>query len=119
MRRLANGLCESMGDRAAREFGRGLLVGGTGEHVHGLLSLQPSISLSDARMKWKGLSAGRVHRTFPAESAFAWWNGYAAFSVRHSLTPPVRRYIEGREEHHWKHRFSEEILPFQDAHGVE
>lgn len=112
-------LYEYMGGLAAREFGRALIVGGTGDHVHGLLSLRPNISLSDAMMKWKSLSSGWVHRTFASESAFAWQNGYAAFSVSHSMAPRVRRYIEGQEEHHRKHSFSDELLAFLDAHGVE
>ena len=112
-------LHEYMGGLAARECGRALIVGGAADHLHGLLSLRPNVALSDAMMKWKSLSSGWVHKTFPSEGAFAWQSGYSAFSVSHSMESQVRRYIERQEEHHRRRSFTEELVAFLDAHGVE
>jgi len=77
-----------MGGVARAEFGRALKIGGTDNHVHGLLSLSPSVSVAEAMRKWKSLSSRWVHETFPAQADFAWQTGAGAL-------PPVG-HVTGR-----------------------
>ncbi len=53
------------------------------------------------------------------ESAFAWQEGYAAFTVSASAVDEVRRYIENQEEHHRKRDFLEELKILLVRSGVE
>jgi len=41
---------------ARKEFGRIIEIGGTGDHVHALVSLRTDVSLADAMRKLKALS---------------------------------------------------------------
>ena len=112
-------LYEYMAGLARNEFGRALAIGGTEDHVHGLLSLRTDVSIAEAMRKWKSLSSGWVGKTFALRSPFHWQSGYAAFTVSHSLTARVSRYINSQAEHHRKKTFEEEFIAFLEAHGVE
>jgi REP element-mobilizing transposase RayT len=112
-------LYEYMAGVARQEFGRALAIGGTDNHVHGLLSTGTNIGIGDAMSKWKSLSSGWVHTAFPEAANFAWQTGYGAFSVSCSNAERVRRYIEGQAEHHKKRPFEEEFVAFLRRHGIE
>jgi len=112
-------LHEYMGGVARHEFRQSLGVGGTDNHIHGLLVLPPDVPVSDAMRKWKTLSSKWVHDTFPPERDFAWQEGYGAFTVSQSSVPQVAEYIEGQEEHHKKMTFEEEFLGLLKRHGIE
>jgi REP element-mobilizing transposase RayT len=111
-------LYEYLAGVAREEFGQSLLIGGTADHVHGLILLRPDKSLSEAMQKWKALSSGWVHKTFPDSTAFAWQTGFAGFSVSESSKNAVREYIERQEEHHRKMTFEEEYIAFLERHNV-
>ncbi|MCP4249203.1 MAG: IS200/IS605 family transposase [bacterium] len=111
-------LYEYMGGLARNEFGRALEIGGTVDHLHGLISLNRDVSIAGAVRDWKSLSSGWVHRTFPTHASFAWQPGYAAFSVSQSNLDAVRAYIARQEEHHRGVTFEDEFRAFLDRHGV-
>jgi putative transposase len=50
--------------------------------------------------------------------AFAWQEGYGAFTVSASQCEIVRAYIAGQEEHHRIRTFKEEYLEFLNKSGV-
>ncbi|MBX3361570.1 MAG: hypothetical protein KF912_05240 [Phycisphaeraceae bacterium] len=52
-------------------------------------------------------------------AAFAWQNGYAAFSVSESMAPRVVAYIQGQREHHLIVGFMDELREICKRHGVE
>ena len=104
----------------ARDKGlKALQVGGCGNHVHVLLSLPPTITVSKAVQLLKGASSRWIHETFKDLSAFAWQDGYGAFTVGLSQIPDTTRYIENQREHHREKTFQEEYLAFLRKHGVE
>lgn len=111
-------LYEYLGGVARHEFGQALRIGGTENHVHGLLVLRTDIALSQAMSKWKSLSSGWVHTTFPEYGAFAWQGGYGAFSVSESNAATVVAYIDRQAEHHQTMSFEEEFAAFLERHGV-
>jgi REP element-mobilizing transposase RayT len=112
-------LYEYMAGIARSEFGRALCIGGTANHIHGLLSLNPVHSASEAMRKWKCLSSRWLHETFPAMEGFAWQEGYGAFSVSESNVEQVRRYIENQATHHHTLSFEDEFIGFLTRHGID
>ena len=104
---------------ARNEFRGALSVGGTENHVHGLLVLAPDTCVADAMGKWKSLSSGWVHETFPDEADFAWQEGYGAFSVSRSNVPQVAAYIANQAEHHRRMTFEDEFVALLKRHGIE
>jgi putative transposase len=61
-----------------------LLVGGTADHVHLLLGVPPTISISEALKRVKGGSSGWVKENIPSCQGFSWQDGYGAFTVSKS-----------------------------------
>jgi hypothetical protein len=67
----------------------------------------------------KARSSRWVHETFPHLEAFAWQEGYAAFSVSKSQEDAVKKYVATQHQHHKKEDFKSELLRLLRAHGVE
>jgi putative transposase len=74
-------------------------IGGIDDHVHLVVSIPPTLSISKAVQLVKGGSSLWFHQTF-RRSAFAWQDGYGAFTVSKSQLPDVVRYVERQREHH-------------------
>ncbi len=92
-------------------------VGGVADHVHLLLGLRATACLSDVVRDVKAVSSRWVHDEI-GERAFAWQEGYGAFTVSASQRETVRDYIARQEEHHRKLTFQEEYLRFLNRSGV-
>ena len=112
-------LYQYMAGLAREECGRAWKIGGTDNHVHALLSIRADVSISEAMRKWKSLSSGWVHQTFPGHDGFAWQLGYGAFSVSQSNADHVTEYIGKQGEHHRKVTFEEEFIALLDRHGIQ
>jgi len=57
-----------------------LAIGGIEDHVHLLISLPVTLSISKAIQLIKGGSSKWVHDTFPDHNEFKWQEGYGAFN---------------------------------------
>ena len=68
------------------------------DHIHILIGMHPTDSVSDMVAAWKAESSGFIQRNFHIE--FEWQRGYGAFSVSKSIVPAVTHYIERQAEHH-------------------
>jgi len=102
-----------------RELGGvALSINGPADHVHLLLSLPPTIALSELIGKVKANSSGWAHKTFSSHNGFTWQVGYAAFSVSMSQRAKVLDYIVTQEEHHRTISFKEELLEFLKKHQI-
>jgi REP element-mobilizing transposase RayT len=112
-------LYEYMAGVARNEFGRALSIGGTADHVHGLLSIGTDRAIGDIMSKWKSLSSGWAHQTIADAKDMAWQTGYGAFSVSQSKVAAVSRYIEEQAEHHKKRTFEEEFVALLKRHGID
>lgn len=99
--------------------GRRIIVGGDTDHVHLLLDLPATRSLSDCVRTLKSSSSKWIHEKWLRRSKFAWQKGYAAFSVSKSGIDRVVRYIEQQEEHHRRVTYQEEVRRFLGEHGME
>jgi REP element-mobilizing transposase RayT len=96
-----------------------LLIGGIEDHIHMLLAVPPSISVSDALKQIKGGSSGWVKESFPGCQAFGWQDGYGAFTVSKSQIPEIETYITNQREHQRIKSFQEEYRAFLERHGIQ
>jgi len=76
-----------------------LCVGGCHDHAHILLSIPANVAVSRTVQQVKGASSRWIHETFPKMEAFAWQEGYGAFSIGISQVEETRRYIESQAVH--------------------
>jgi REP element-mobilizing transposase RayT len=97
--------------------GKAYGINGVADHVHMLVNLPPTVSISDALRFLKSNSSGWVHDKWPRK-AFAWQPGYGAFSVSKSNVPGVLKYIENQQAHHRRVSFKEEFVAFLRAHEI-
>ena len=85
------------------------VVGGTADHVHLLFGLKATHCLADVMRELKKASSIWVHEEI-GDRAFAWQEGYAAFTVSATARNSVYAYIENQPEHHRQKTFREELL---------
>jgi len=98
---------------------RPILINGTSDHVHLLIAMPPTISVSDSMRILKTNSSRWVHETWPTATDFGWQAGYGAFSVSQSNAEAVRGYIADQENHHRRMTFKEEFLAFLRRHEID
>ena len=96
-----------------------ICAGGTGDHVHLYVSLPSTITVAELVNTMKSNSSRWVHETFPHLKAFAWQEGYGAFSVSKSAEESLIQYIENQEAHHRRRDFKEEFLSLLKKHKIE
>ena len=89
------------------------------DHIHLVVSIGPAISLAAFVRTVKTNSSRWIHETLPELHDFAWQDGYAAFTVSHSVLDRVIAYVRSQQEHHKKLSFEEELVQFLKKHGIE
>ena len=92
-------------------------VGGVADHVHLLVGLKATHTLSSFVQDVKQASSRWVHESIGVKD-FAWQQGYAAFTVSISNRDTVRDYIVKQPEHHRTKTFQEEYLSLLKKHEV-
>jgi REP element-mobilizing transposase RayT len=93
-------------------------IGGTADHVHMLVGLHPSESVSDLVKSLKSQSTRWINDNY-CHGIFYWQSGYGAFSYVRSLLPAVKKYIENQKEHHRHVTFQEEFADMLEKAGVQ
>ncbi len=96
-----------------------LLANGPEDHLHILATLPPTIAPSDFIRDIKASTSKWIHKTFSEMASFCWQDGYAIFSVSHSITPRVMDYIRNQQEHHKEKSFDEELIALLKLHEIE
>ncbi len=94
-------------------------VGGYNNHIHILISLHPTLSLSSLVKDIKLSSASFIleKKIFPY---FRGWNeGYGAFTYTPEAIPDLIKYIKNQEEHHKKENPFEETKRLLREFNVE
>lgn len=81
---VADRLYPYMGGIVRAERGVLLDMGGVEDHVHMYVRWRPDATVSDLMRTVKSRLSKWVHDTYPALGAFAWQEGYGAFSVSKS-----------------------------------
>ena len=87
-----------------------LAINGVGDHVHILLGMKPSQSLSDLMQDIKAYSSKWINDRKLVRGKFSWQSGYGAFSYSYSQVDTIIKYIMNQEQHHHKKTFKEEYI---------
>jgi len=116
---LQSSLWPYIGGIARKNRMKALSIGGTEDHIHMLLSLPSTMSIAKAIQLIKGGSSKWIHDTYPKHYAFAWQEGYGAFSIGISDLKRTITYIETQQEHHRRRDFKQEFLSFLKKHEIE
>jgi REP-associated tyrosine transposase len=99
--------------------GRAMAVGGTKDHIHMLVRIPHSASVSDFVRVLKTNSSRWIHEKWKSSAGFAWQEGYGAFSISASNAQATTEYILQQEKHHGKKSFREEFLEFLQQNDIQ
>lgn len=98
---------------------KSIIINGTSNHVHILLGLNPSISVSDTVHDIKRSSSLFINNEKLCPGRFSWQEGYGGFTYSRSQITDVYNYIENQESHHKKRTFHEEYIDFLTKNEIE
>ena len=96
-----------------------IAINGMPDHVHVLIGMQPSQSLSELMQDIKGSSSKWINENRLVPGKFQWQQGYGAFSYSKSQLPTVINYILNQETHHKRKTFIEEYKEILDKLEVD
>jgi putative transposase len=88
------------------------------DHTHILLSLHPSVSLSEITMDVKANSSKWINANHWVAGKFSWQKGFGAFTYSKSQIDKVASYILNQKEHHKKKDFREEYIKLLNAFEI-
>jgi REP element-mobilizing transposase RayT len=95
-------------------------IGGHLNHLHLIIYLHPSQSLSDFVREIKRSSHNWMldqkanFRTFPG-----WQVGYGGFTYNYKSKKDLIRYVENQAEHHKRVNFQDELIKLLNDYGIE
>jgi len=95
-----------------------LNAGGTTDHVHLLISQSKNVALSSLMKDVKKDSSSWIKSKDRPFRNFHWQDGYGAFTIRHTDTPALNKYLASQKDHHRKRTFKEELIAFLDEYGM-
>lgn len=88
------------------------------DHVHMLIGMRPHQSLSSLMQLVKSESTKWIKEN-RFSNAFAWQEGYGAFSNSKSQLHRVMLYIQHQQEHHTLKSFKEEYINMLQESGID
>ncbi|MDD3533192.1 MAG: IS200/IS605 family transposase [Candidatus Cloacimonadaceae bacterium] len=83
-------------------------IGGMEDHIHILVGLHPTLSVSEFAQKVKANTSKFINKKAWLIGKFSWQKGFGAFSVSQSGLGEVRNYIKNQKEHHRGQSFADE-----------
>ena len=96
-----------------------LQINGMPDHIHMLIGMRPTQSLSTLVQQIKQYSSKWINQKKFINGLFSWQEGYGAFSYSKSQLPMVVNYIKTQEEHHKIKSFTEEYLDILKEFNVD
>lgn len=96
-----------------------LAINGFTDHIHILIDLNPSKSLSEIINLLKGESSHWINENNILSNYFNWQKRYSAFSVSNSIKYKVVQYINNQESHHKQMSYLDEIKKFYKEYGID
>jgi len=94
-------------------------IGGVDDHIHILISIDPSVSISDLVRDIKVNSTKWINDHNFSHMKFAWQHGFGAFSCGRRDLDQVIAYINNQEEHHRQTNFRKEYLKLLHQFDIE
>ena len=96
-----------------------LAINGTSDHIHILIGIRPSQSISDLMKDVKQGSSLWINENKLCPGKFAWQEGFGAFSYGTSQVQAIASYIENQQQHHLKRTFIDEYVAFLRAFNID
>ena len=96
-----------------------LAINGMPDHLHILVGMRPSQSVSDLMQDIKANSSKWINEKKFLKVKFEWQEGYGAFSYSKSHVQNVIKYIQNQEKRHQVKTFNEEYLDFLNAFEID
>ena len=75
-------------------------IGGTEAHVHVVVTITPTVGISELIGQLKGASSHETNRQFPRLKALEWQAGYGVVSFGTKDLEWVNEYVRSQKEHH-------------------
>ncbi|MEM7062099.1 MAG: IS200/IS605 family transposase [Cyanobacteria bacterium P01_B01_bin.77] len=76
-------------------------IGGTENHIHVILTIPPSLSISDVVKQLKGGSSRMLNQqNSVSPDKFKWQTEYSVFSLGRKQLDKAIRYVQHQKEHH-------------------
>jgi REP element-mobilizing transposase RayT len=94
-------------------------IGASDDHIHIACSLSRTLSISKLVEEIKTNSSKWMKTNGREYAAFAWQNGYGAFSIGQSQMEDLRTYIRNQREHHRRASFQDEFRALLVKYEVE
>ena len=95
-----------------------MIINGMPDHVHILLGLHPTVSISNLVMEVKKSTTRFINSNRLTRGKFDWQEGYGAFSYSRFDLDNVYNYIANQKEHQKRKSFKEEYLGFLETLNV-
>jgi len=96
-----------------------IAINGMPDHIHILLGIKPTCTLSNLVRDIKANSSRFINEQRWIAGKFEWQQGFGAFSYSHSQLSNVIHYIQTQEDHHKIKSFREEYLEFLKLYDIE
>lgn len=94
-------------------------IGGMADHVHIIIHLHPSISLSSLVKDLKVASSQNIKTARLFQNFNGWQNGYGAFTYAFNDKDHLIEYVRNQEQHHKIQTFKEELISLLNENGIE
>jgi len=98
---------------------KSIIVNGVSSHVHILMGLNPSVSISNTVHDLKRGSSLYINEQRLLSDRFTWQEGFGGFSYSRSQLHGVYKYIQNQQKHHELVTFKEEYILFLDKFEIE
>lgn len=89
------------------------------DHIHLLIGLRPTQSISELMQDIKGNSSKWINERKLVSGKFSWQEGYGAFSYSKSELSNIIHYIDNQESHHKKKSFMEEYIELLEEFEID
>ena len=96
-----------------------LAINGMPDHIHILIGMKPSCTVSDLVREIKKSSNDFINDSGFCSRKFEWQEGYGAFSYSKSQKENVIKYVLNQKEHHQKQSFKNEYIDFLKKFEIE
>ena len=88
------------------------------DHIHVLIGINPSVSVSDLVREIKSNSSKWINEEKLVSGIFRWQEGFGAFTYSKSQIDSVIKYILNQPEHHKRTSFKEEYLKILNEFNI-
>ena len=94
-------------------------IGGVSDHIHIVINLHPSVSLSSLVKDIKLATSVYIKNQKLFEKFNGWQDGYGAFTYSFKEKDTLIEYVKNQEQHHKTRTFKDEYIAFLKDHNIE